>query len=138
MMDDGELLPLIAGVVGSLFVIGLSSLVALIAEEEETNAQAMALINTASRQWARAVISLHHGSPELLDEPPPKGRCIMADYLGESPKFALDDFKQIFRVSRSNYDKIDNYLGGINAFFRDGYDTVRREKISANSKILMA
>jgi hypothetical protein len=23
-------------------------------------------------------------------------------------------------------------------FFRDGYDTVRREKISANSKILMA
>jgi hypothetical protein len=36
MMDDGELLPLIAAVVGSLFVIGLISLVALIAEEEET------------------------------------------------------------------------------------------------------
>jgi hypothetical protein len=44
-MDDGELLPLIAAVVGSLFVIGLSSLVALIAEEEESNAQAMALID---------------------------------------------------------------------------------------------
>jgi hypothetical protein len=41
----------------------------------------------------------------------------MADYLGESPKFALDDIKRIFRVSRSNYDKICNYLGGINAFF---------------------
>jgi hypothetical protein len=62
----------------------------------------------------------------------------MADYLGESPKFALDDFKQIFRVSRSNYDKICNYLGGLNAFFRDGYDAERREKILANSKILMA
>ena len=73
-MDDGELLPLIAAVVGSLFVIGLSSLVALIAEEEETNALAMALINTAGRGLARAVISLHRGSPELLDEPPPKKR----------------------------------------------------------------
>jgi hypothetical protein len=34
----------------------------------------MALIDTAGRELARAVIFLCHGSPELLDEPPPKKR----------------------------------------------------------------
>jgi hypothetical protein len=86
-MDDGELLPLIAAVVGSLFVIRLSSIVALIAEEEETNALAMALINTAGRGLARAVISLRRGSPELLDEPPPKKASLCV--LGSSKSKAV-------------------------------------------------
>jgi hypothetical protein len=62
----------------------------------------------------------------------------MSDYLGESPKFALDDFKRIFRVSRSTYDNIRNYLGRTDIFFQDGYDSVQKEKISVDSMILMA
>ncbi len=34
--------------------------------------------------------------------------CLYQDYLGAIPSFGLDDFKHIFRVSRSSYDAIQN------------------------------
>ncbi len=45
----------------------------------------------------------------------------MEDYLGELPRFSLDDFKRIFRVSRQCYNDLQNYLSMAQIFFCDGY-----------------
>jgi hypothetical protein len=37
-------------------------------------------------------------------------QCINDDYLGPSPRFSLDDFKRMFRVSRVMYNEIRNIL----------------------------
>jgi hypothetical protein len=145
-MESGEFTPLLAAG-GALLLFGIASFVALIAEEEDAdNARKVEIL---ARGVTTALLTLHNGGDSPDDEPPRKRRfilwdhdrakrCIMADYLGEAPKFALDDFKRIFRVSRSSYDNIRNYLGRTDNFFRDGYDSVQREKISVDSKILMA
>jgi hypothetical protein len=64
--------------------------------------------------------------------------CISQDYIGLQPTFGPDDFKRIFRVSRSNYDEIRNYLGSVQSFFKDGREVTNRLKISVDGKILMA
>ena len=43
----------------------------------------------------------------------------------------------MFRISRSNYDKIYNLLLQDNAYFRPGIDAVGREKIDPHCKVLM-
>ena len=49
-------------------------------------------------------------------------QCIRQDYLGECPKFGLDDFKRIFRVSRTSYDALKSLICQEDKFFVDGFD----------------
>lgn len=63
--------------------------------------------------------------------------CINMDYLGPHPTFGPDDFQRIFRVSRTTYDRLHNYLCEMQPFFRDGIDATKREKISSHAKILI-
>jgi hypothetical protein len=60
------------------------------------------------------------------------------DYLGPSPRFSLDDFKRMFRVSRVMYNDIRNILSAAEPFFRDGFDVMKKKKISVDAKIMIA
>ena len=64
--------------------------------------------------------------------------CILKDYLGPAPTFSLDEFKRIFRISRSTYNDLRNQLCAHDPFFRDGFDNSKRQKISTDAKILIA
>jgi hypothetical protein len=44
----------------------------------------------------------------------------------------------MFRISRSNYDKIHSYLVSCNAFFKDGLEVTKWIKISSHGKVLLA
>jgi hypothetical protein len=59
--------------------------------------------------------------------------CIVQDYLGLQPTFGPDGFKRIFRVSRTNYSLIHNYLGGVQSFFKDGCQVTNQLKIMGRS-----
>jgi hypothetical protein len=64
--------------------------------------------------------------------------CIMANYLGILPRFCLDDFKRIFRVSRSTYEELKNIVCATNVFFRERLDAANRKSISTDAKLLIA
>ena len=55
--------------------------------------------------------------------------CVRQDYVGPTPLFRDRQFERVFRISRSNYDKIYNLLLQDNAYFRPGIDAVGHEKI---------
>ena len=61
----------------------------------------------------------------------------MDDYLGDLPRFSLDDFKRIFRISCHRYEEIRSYLCRTDSFFQAGYDAYKRQKVSADAKILI-
>jgi hypothetical protein len=65
-------------------------------------------------------------------------QCINDDYLGPSPRFSLDDFKRMFRVSRVMYNEIRNILCAADPFFRDGFDATKKKKILVDAKIMIA
>jgi hypothetical protein len=67
-MDSGELFPLLAAG-GALLLIGLTSLIASAAEEEEmnSNARATAMADVAAREVVNVMVSLHHGGDELSE-----------------------------------------------------------------------
>ena len=65
-------------------------------------------------------------------------QCIRQDYLGECPKFGLDDFKRIFRVSRTSYDALKSLICQENKFFVDGFDITGRRRVSVDAKILIS
>jgi hypothetical protein len=62
----------------------------------------------------------------------------MADYFGELPRFSPDDFKRIFRISRSRYHELRNILCAGNVFFRERVDATYREAISTDAKMLIS
>jgi len=64
--------------------------------------------------------------------------CINRDYLGSIRSFGLDDFKRIFRVSRTSYDSIRNFLCENAPFFADGFDVTHRQWVSSDAKILIS
>ena len=64
-------------------------------------------------------------------------QCINDDYLGPSPRFSLDDFKRMFRVSRVMYNEIRYILCAADPFFRDGFDARKKKKISVDAPILV-
>ncbi len=63
---------------------------------------------------------------------------IQSDYLGPSPRFSMDDFKRMFRMSRVMYNDIRNILCATDPFFRDGFDITGRKKISTDAKLMIA
>jgi len=65
-------------------------------------------------------------------------RCILQDYLGPSPSFGVDDFKRIFRVSRSSYEDLKSFLCERLHFFREGLDVTRRVRVGTDAKLLIA
>jgi hypothetical protein len=64
--------------------------------------------------------------------------CMNQDYLGAIPSFGLDDFKHIFRVLRSSYDAIRNYLCSNVSFYQEGFDVTHRRRVSSDAKILIS
>jgi hypothetical protein len=54
--------------------------------------------------------------------------CILADYLSPSPKFSLDDFKRMFRVSRDMCNESRSFLCEADPFFCYGFDAMKRKK----------
>ena len=65
-------------------------------------------------------------------------QCIEQDYLGPTPAFGLDDFKRIFRVSRSSYDVIKRCVCEMDLFFRDGLDVTGKRRVSTDAKLLIS
>jgi len=59
-------------------------------------------------------------------------------YLEPEPTFGTHIFKRIFCLSRSNYDRLHDYLCLVQPFFRNGIDATRREKISSHTEVLIA
>jgi hypothetical protein len=142
--NNNDFLPLLAAA-GAIFIVGVASVTIAILEEEETAAQCNRA-EVAATVIASNLLAFQGGCNQqpsqkrkviFWDRDRAK-RCIMDDYLGNLPRFSLDDFKRMFRVSRQCYNDLQNYLCMTQFFFRDGYDSFHREKISADARILMA
>jgi hypothetical protein len=117
-MNDDSFIPLlVAG--AALAAVGLASAAAVILEEEE---RGRAVIVSEAIKTGVMALRKHQGSSHHRSLVPNQKRlyihwdrsqarcCIMADYLGNLPRFSPDDFKRIFRVSRSSYHKLRNIL----------------------------
>jgi len=158
MADDGgdtpdEALPFIA-VAGIALVAGVFSAAAAALDEDEAVTNADECISLAAEVIAANLLEgrkKRSKNAELaVDEVAAVKRrftfydreralqCIQQDYLGCQPTFGPDDFRRMFRVSRTNYDEIRRYLSGVNSFFRDGRQVTNQMKISTDGKILMA
>jgi hypothetical protein len=145
MTSNGSFIPLlVAG--ATLAAVGLASAAAVILEEEENErasimSEAIKTDLMALRKW-QGSSRRHALVPKkrryiLWDRS--HARCsIMADYLGELPRFSPDDFKRIFRVSRSSYHEFHSILCAGSVFFRERVDATYREAISTDAKILIS
>ena len=139
--------PWVAGASALMCISIIAATSLLLVEEEQDSA-----VVTAAAEAISAVVVSHRNKTERgHDEAqyPSKRRavawnreraaiCIEEDYLGAVPKFSMDDFKRIFRVSRSVYNSIRNHLCESVPFFLDGYDATKRQKICTDAKILIA
>jgi hypothetical protein len=145
MMD--ELGPLLAAS-GALLLLGIASISAAMLEEEEEAAAAAHRVLIVAEAVRDNLVATRRPRPITDDGPPQKKRyikwdrdrarhCIMDDYLGDLPRFSLDDFKRIFRISRHRYEEIRSYLCRTDSFFQAGYDAYKRQKVSADAKILI-
>jgi hypothetical protein len=142
MMSDGSLVPLLAAA-GAIVVAGLAAAVAVVVEEEEVDR-----LSLAAEAITNSVLALRKRQRPDNQEPVKRrfilwdrsraGACIMADYLGILPRFCLDDFKRIFRVSRSTYEELKNIVCATNVFFRERLDAANRLSISTDAKLLIA
>jgi len=145
-MNDDSFIPLlVAG--AALAAVGLASAAAVVLEEEERNRAVIVseAIKTGVMALRKRQGSSHHRSSvqkqkrHYIHWDRSRARsCIMADYLGSLPRFSPDDFKRIFRVSRSSYQELRNILCTENVFFRERVDAANREPISTDAKILIS
>jgi len=147
--DLSSSFPLIIAGIASLFVYVVAAAAAVLEEEEYA-----AYVNVAAQVIASSLVSFRsrkHGLDGndddnlrvsrrrlILWDRDRASRCIEQDYLGTAPSFGLDDFKRIFRVSRSTYDSLKRYLIGADGFFREGLDVTGRKRVGTDSKILIA
>jgi hypothetical protein len=139
--------PLVVGCVVSLFVLVLSS-AAVALEEEELAASA----TEVARVVGRTLVACRPRKRQSITgagEPITRRRvftwdrrraeqCIEQDYLGPTPNFGLDDFKRIFRVSRTTYDAIKTCVCEEDLFFCDGFDVTGRKRVSTDAKLLIS
>jgi hypothetical protein len=125
----------------SVMVVGILSAVSLVLDEEEymVNVQSAAeiiasclVLHRSKRRSAGAGCGRSVRRRYIEWDRERAQRCIVQDYLCAIPAFSLDDFKRIFRVSRSSYDSIRNYLCGMVPFFHDGLDVTRELKEQYN------
>jgi len=142
-----ELGPLLAAS-GALLLLGIASISAAMLEEEEEAAAAAHRVLIVAEAVRDNLVATRR-PPTIADDGPPqkkryikwdRGRarhCIMDDYLGDLPRFSLDDFKRFFRISRHRYEEIRSYLCRTDSFFQAGYDAYKRQKVSADAKILI-
>ena len=147
--DLSSSFPLIIAGIASLLVYVVAAAAAVLEEEEYA-----AYVNVAAQVIASSLVSFRsrkHGLDGndddnlrvsrrrlILWDRDRASRCIEQDYLGTAPSFGLDDFKRIFRVSRSTYDSLKRYLIGADGFFREGLDVTGRKRVGTDSKILIA
>jgi len=134
-MDDASTsLPVFVAAM-SVLVVGMLSAVSLVLDEEEylVNVQSAAEIIASSlvlhrSKWQSAVVGCGRSIRRCYIEWDRERahRCIVQDYLCAVHAFSLDDFKRIFRVSRSTYESLRNYLCAMVPFFRDGVDVTHR------------
>jgi hypothetical protein len=113
-------------VVSAIFFAGLLSAITVVLEKEEY----IANVQVVAEVIASSLASFHHKRQSATDA---NGRiiqrryilwdheraqsCINQDYLEQIPSFSFDDFKSVFRLSRSSYEAIKNYLCDVNYFF---------------------
>jgi hypothetical protein len=148
--DKSTFLPLVTAA-GCAVVACAFSAAALAIDEEESNNWANNIISLTSEVVASSLIEGHKRTISNVERNEGHTRrryvswdrlrakfCIMQDYLGAKPTFGPDDFRRIFRLSRTNYDKIRSYLCSVQPFLRDGFDATKRENISSDAKILIA
>jgi len=139
--------PLILAGSVSLFVFVIAA--AAVPLEEEEN---ITLVNEAARVTGSTLVALRsrkrHSIPDgdgrvtrrrvILWDRQRAQQCIEQDYLGPTPAFGLDDFKRIFRVSRSSYDVIKRCVCEMDLFFRDGLDVTGKRRVSTDAKLLIS
>jgi hypothetical protein len=134
-------------VVSAIFFAGLLSAITVVLEKEEY----IANVQVVAEVIASSLASFHHKRQSATDA---NGRiiqrryilwdheraqsCINQDYLGQIPSFSFDDFKSMFRLSRSSYEAIKNYLCEVNYFFRDGSVITGRKRVRMDAKILIS
>jgi len=147
-MED-ETFPLFVAGVVSLFVYVISA-ASVALEEEECVAQiseAAQIIGTVlvANRWRNKRQSDNNDEVVRVTRRRLIGwdrerayKCILQDYLGVHPTFGLDDFKRIFRVSRSSYDVLKSFLCEDDKFFVDGFDITGRRRVSVDAKILIS
>jgi hypothetical protein len=136
---------------GGLITVGLLSAVAVALDQSEESSMVAVEIELASRVIASTLVSgrSKRAGAGTAEGEPRKRRiipwdrrravmCITEDYFDPQPKFGLDDFKRMFRISRNIYDRLHSYLAGNVTFFRDGFDATGKAKISSHAKILIA
>jgi hypothetical protein len=122
-----------------------SAAVAILLEEEEEENRLVAALEVIPRTMLELRKRLR-GSPIDENLLPVKRRiifwdcqrgesCIQDDYLGPSPRFSLDDFKR--RVSGVMYNNVRNILCAADPFFRDGFDVMKKTKISVDTMIMI-
>ena len=140
--------PLLVAAVALVFT-GLFSAAALALEEEEDNSNTNGCIEAIAHCLVSSQ-SKRRGNRDLDGMQQPLKRryifwdrqrarlCINNDYLGPQPSFGPDDFKRMFRVSRTTYNDLRNFLCCTQHFFRDGYEVTHHEKISTDARILIA
>jgi len=139
--------PLILAGSVSLFVFVIAA--AAVPLEEEEN---ITLVNEAARVTGSTLVALRsrkrHSIPDgdgrvtrrrvILWDRQRAQQCIEQDYLGPTPAFGLDDFKRVFRVSRSSYDVIKRCVCEMDLFFRDGLDVTGKRRVSTDAKLLIS
>jgi hypothetical protein len=124
---------------GALFLLGIASVLAAMLEEEEEAAAATHRVLIVAEAVRDNPVATRHPRPIADDEPPQKKRyikwdrdrarhCIMDDYLGDLPRFSLDDFKRIFRISCHRYEEICSYLCRTDSFFQAGYNAYKGKR----------
>ena len=146
-MDD-DTLPLLVAAVVSLFVYVLAAASLALDEEECVShiaevAQGIGIAVVQNR-WRKRhrrvdddVVRVTRRRFICWDRER-ANQCIQQDYLGANPIFGLDDFKRIFRVSRSSYDALKSFLCLDDKFFIDGTDITGRRRVSVDAKILIS
>jgi len=101
-----ELSPFLAAS-GALLLLGIASISAAMLEEEEEAAAAAHRVMIVAEAVRDNLVATRRPRPIADNGPPQKKRyikwdrdrarhCIMDDYLGDLPRFSLDDFKRIF------------------------------------------
>ena len=147
MDEDLSNAPLLVAGTVSLFVFLLSAAFVAMEEEEQTaiTKEAALVIGTslvALRSRKRQSTSSDDGRITrrrvFMWDRQRAEQCIEQDYLGSSPTFGIDDFKRIFRVSRTSYEVIKRCVCEADLFFCDGFDITGRRRVITDAKILIS
>jgi hypothetical protein len=148
MADDESGFISIAITAATTAIAGLLSAAALAVDEDSQRSEVSRKTDQASEVIAACLYSGHNKkrSNTVFEGEHVKKKficwdhnraksCIRDDYLGANPSFGVEDFKRIFCISRTTYERIRQQLCNMDPFFRDGMDVTKREKNSADAKI---